>query len=496
MQWLLTLVITLSGCSLGADLDSVPSLASDAATDDSGPDKDVGGPPADVRDEPQPDLPPDLESDPADPPGCLTDGDCGSLDGADVACRGGECEYECAPSFRDVNMDLNEADTDGCECEIVAREVCGNAVDDDCNGEVDENCCQPGRWTPLPRDTRLIEPIRPSVAMRPSGEVIVAWLGTQREQPGGTTVRVVVLGPDLSVEGTYTYPMDGKLGQPRAAITPTGFLLAMPSSTLNAVVWDEIGLDGQPLQPLFTAASASSSATLPFDIVWSRGRPVIAFASVDPELCGDVSQCLAVASPGEQVQHIEMDYPDEFSVGEVHTAAKGDVFALTAYIKEEAQGFALWALMEGDEYQTGKLPVAPDGGNGATVSLTMSGDTPMMARVLGLRSVGIDLLGVEDDPSHTIISGTGMIDRVQLFVVDTGVGLIRREGLAHVHTVIDPQQLTVQDYNFAATVGSDNFAVAGGVGWGGFVVVAIDGEMVSLRAHTFDGEGTCPPSLD
>ena len=99
----------------------------------------------------------DCNMNPAD--GCETDvntlSDCGACGdtcapaNATGICNMGSCEIDsCTPGFEDANMDAS----DGCEmmCIPTGQEVCGNMIDDDCNGQVDEmGCVPPPPTTPL-----------------------------------------------------------------------------------------------------------------------------------------------------------------------------------------------------------------------------------------------------------------------------------------------------------------------------------------------------------
>jgi hypothetical protein len=57
---------------------------------------------------------------------------------ATMTCIGGVCAFDkCFDGYEDVNGDIGEVPTDGCECNSLGIELC-NYNDDDCDGETDE----------------------------------------------------------------------------------------------------------------------------------------------------------------------------------------------------------------------------------------------------------------------------------------------------------------------------------------------------------------------
>jgi hypothetical protein len=52
-------------------------------------------------------------------------------------CVRGQCAFDCADGFEDLDGDLHGIVTNGCECEITGPETCDQA-DNDCDGDVDE----------------------------------------------------------------------------------------------------------------------------------------------------------------------------------------------------------------------------------------------------------------------------------------------------------------------------------------------------------------------
>ena len=80
-----------------------------------------------------------LQTDPANCGSCGRS--CEALKGADAvvaSCAAGTCQFACDAGFVDLNGDLAFGSAgNGCECQVDA-EVCGDGVDNDCNGLVDE----------------------------------------------------------------------------------------------------------------------------------------------------------------------------------------------------------------------------------------------------------------------------------------------------------------------------------------------------------------------
>jgi hypothetical protein len=62
---------------------------------------------------------------------------CPEIPFASPVCDDGGCTYTCLPQRVDVNGDLGEPGSDGCECLITGDEVCDNQ-DNDCDGQTDE----------------------------------------------------------------------------------------------------------------------------------------------------------------------------------------------------------------------------------------------------------------------------------------------------------------------------------------------------------------------
>ena len=78
-----------------------------------------------------------------DPANCGSCGDACSLPGAAGTCSGGECSYECLPNRHDINGDIDDAVSNGCEypCEMDPGgvEIACNFRDDDCDTITDED---------------------------------------------------------------------------------------------------------------------------------------------------------------------------------------------------------------------------------------------------------------------------------------------------------------------------------------------------------------------
>jgi hypothetical protein len=66
-------------------------------------------------------------------------GGCDDLNGADaVSCVNGICQFQCTAGFRDIDGDLQNIGSNGCECDTNIPEVCDGA-DNDCDRAIDED---------------------------------------------------------------------------------------------------------------------------------------------------------------------------------------------------------------------------------------------------------------------------------------------------------------------------------------------------------------------
>jgi hypothetical protein len=197
--------VLASACSLGGDLGSYSPAESDSdaagGEDDAGADP-VTDAPADLfADGPAPDASdtsrqdtagmdvgedaPDTVDAPDLPPSC--EELCEEVDGAVASsCQDQQCVWICQERLVDLDGDLRQgAEGSGCECDPGNAEACGDGIDNDCDGSIDEGCCDSEGWAsiPLPPDVAATSP---TIAYSDTGSMLVAW---QLDRDDGTRVQ-------------------------------------------------------------------------------------------------------------------------------------------------------------------------------------------------------------------------------------------------------------------------------------------------------------------
>lgn len=118
------------------------ATGSDPAEDVSGEDTGVSEPDAratDARatDARSPDTQSQAQCSPFDLSGCTPPANAQA-----VGCTLGSCSFDCDPDYHDLNQDLGQADSDGCEYACTPTnegvEIC-DGLDNNCDGQIDEN---------------------------------------------------------------------------------------------------------------------------------------------------------------------------------------------------------------------------------------------------------------------------------------------------------------------------------------------------------------------
>lgn len=233
----LTPLLLAASCSLGTDLGSHGAGALE-------PDADSGTLDAPDHSEPGPDtsdLPTDPGTDDADGDAdAIADSDgeppdapvpdanecdeiCPELPGARVIACDGDCRWACNDARVDANNDLGPGG-DGCECSRTApQEVCSDDLDNDCDGTVNEFCCDEQGWIQLAgqADGRRRNP---TIDIDEDGNALLAWEEQVGDDP--PSIRAVMR---TSGEWADLEPIVSNLGArfPSATASPgNGFSLA------------------------------------------------------------------------------------------------------------------------------------------------------------------------------------------------------------------------------------------------------------------------------
>ena len=497
----LVLLLVFGGCSLGADLGTY------AGVEDTGVDVDAAqshtplARDADAHDAPdlRPDAPPDVPTmDTADAAldagECRVAEDCDALVGTTATCDGGLCRYLCDGPHVDVDGDLEDGlEGTGCECRTVGLESCGNGADDNCDGRVDEDCCDLSRWTPLAAGTGVSEPTHPSVALAPDGSILIAWqvTGATPETEGLSSIRLVALAHDFEVRGIVTLAFGAKLVAPRVAATDTGFVLSYASTQAGTLVWDAVGTDATPSGTDPAAFPEGAALSLAHDIAWFSGEPMLAFVSSDVGTCG-TGTCLAVARPDGTMSHkASPSLPADAVVRSLRLVARGDVLALVADIDPDTsqRSEVHWFTLAGDNMETsmGSFPVGELQGRTPAGAIAIGGEDPYVFRIREGAPPGLTFF-TPSAPREEEVMTPGDPLGVWSVTLPRGTGALwfeRDTGLFYTHVPVGLLRVTPRLLSNAAQ--GTEFDAAAGAAWGGFVAVSTAPEAVAIRA--FDGDG-------
>ena len=528
LLWLAACALT--GCSFGADFGGYTAdSGGNGDTDDaSGPDApdtptdaapdlgDATGPDTADRDDVAPaetgvDVPdtpdtPDISdgpdtSDSRDasdaPPDCAAV--CAVVHGATAVSCDPECTYACERPWVDVDGDLQLGEHgDGCECRQTNQtELCSDDIDNDCNGIVNDGCCDESGWLTLAQSTESMA--RPAVAMHPNGAVLIAWEATSVDGP---VVRAALLGARFQrVALDPITPTDGA-SYPSALVSGDRFVLAwlegQPEPGLKTL-WTRIySVQGQP-----GAAAAFSPSTTNVPI--EQATVVSANANT---LAATWTQraCSGLEEPVEQCVQLEVQGVAEARLDDADPAARLTRGRLAVH-HEPPSIATVW--VEEEDSRNLKFNVSNTSpfmevfsDELQMTSATLDSDPDVIALTYGrYLSAGYDndseALVVQlldpDLPTRTVFADTTARDpRFASNGARTDVSVIWRDRGRLLHTTVSEAITASLNFRLLWRTEAVEAHDVGSDGQGRFAVAAIAGDRVVLGIFDANGASYCP----
>jgi hypothetical protein len=478
LRLLFVLMIACSGCSLGADLAAyTPADASGDTNSD--------------LDATPPDTVPDTPEN-----GCSSPSDCPGLAGARAACGEGGCEYVCEDGFVDLNDDLQGPGVpDGCECQSAGAERCETPEDDNCDGRVNEGCCEVGGWTQLPSDPDLQPPRQPAVVVGPDATTLVAWTAVNDDPDSPTsTVHVVVLSHDLSVLRAFNYGFEEKQAYPRLAAGPEGFLVAFSSSARLAIVWHRLSPQGEPSGDLPRPFHSGADAAVGFDVGIISGSPILVFLSRDAAVCATDPVCLAMTGPDSNARQVGDELTEGTSMRSVDLHASGDSYVFAADLNTgSGKSQVHWFQSREGVATTNQFPIDDADDSSPIVGAVAGRDESLVVRLVPSprrlrprlewldQGVGFVLAGENEATAAWAVQTAA--DAGALWYEPAG-GLFYRK--------VDSALTTAAAVQLDGPLAQAQYAVSGNAPWGGFVVVRADAGTIAIRAFSPEGDPVCP----
>ncbi len=250
---------------------------------------------------------------------------CDALAGASAQCEAGFCVYSCEADYVDANLDLGQVESDGCECQAMARADACDGLDNDCDGVVDPDCCDEDRdwsvvWSEIGDATGLV------MASDPNVGAVVAWAVED-------AFRYVVFDPLMRPMGPVV-TLDQKATMLRVAASSTGFAVGWWDVRTTAMLVRLLDADGVPLDTTVLHPDLVGVAPQDVGIAYvaredEPPRLAMAWALADCE-----GVCLRSAMRGEA----SMSHSFVETVSQISVSSRGHQFLLLAYTDRDQGG--------------------------------------------------------------------------------------------------------------------------------------------------------------